>query len=54
MFFLKKRTTKRLKNNYKKIRKKNYKKIRKNNYKNLKGWGGRGNLGFPTFLIKIV
>ena len=46
------------KKNYKKplivlFRKKNYKKplivlFRKKNYKNPIGWGGRGNLGFPT------
>jgi hypothetical protein len=32
-------------NNYKKLRKK---KLQKKTYKNPTGWGGRGNLGFPT------
>jgi predicted peroxiredoxin len=62
LFFLEKRTTKVLfrKKNSKKIKKKNSKKIKKNTAKikqegvvgetwvSLRGWGGRGNLGFPT------
>ena len=27
--------------------------FRKTNYKNPTGWGGRGNLGFPTSRVEI-
>ena len=42
MFFLKKRTTKN-----------EWLFFLKNNYKNQRGWGGRGNLGFPTLKKNI-
>jgi len=50
LFFLEKRTAKRLKKITPKVffSKKNSKKIKKNNCKNQTGWGVRGNLGFPT------
>ncbi len=49
MFFLKKRTTKNLKKRItKKVEKELQKNLKKRITKKLKGWGGRGKLGFPT------